>query len=124
MKRTKRLTCLLAALTMLMWTYIPAQAEYFGTLPNDQDWTMQVTNSANAPCAVRVYYVGRALDVIDVLTVPSTITILNTLPSPGKRVKSIVIEVDPAPAGRATISVNGGVGINIDGPGRIVFDVV
>jgi hypothetical protein len=34
----KRLTCILAALALVMLTYIPAQDEFKGTLQRDQTW--------------------------------------------------------------------------------------
>ena len=120
----KRLTCALATLALVLCTYVPARAEYQGTLPNDQDWTLTITNTSNDRCAVRVYYVGRALDVIDVRTVPSQTASTQTLPAPGKRVKTIVIEVDPPTGGRSIASINGGAGLTIEGPARLVFEVL
>jgi len=124
MKSVNRLTCLLTALAVLLCTYVPAQAEYLGTLSHDQDWTLTVTNTSNDTCAVRVYYVGRALDVIETRTVPTQTSSTQTLPAPGRRVKSIVIEVDAPAGGRAIGSINGGAGYTIEGHARLVFDVV
>jgi hypothetical protein len=38
----KRLICTLAALTMLIWTCPPVQAEYLGELRRNIDWQVNV----------------------------------------------------------------------------------
>jgi hypothetical protein len=131
MKRMKRLIATYAcALAVLVWTCAPVRAETFGTLAHDQDWTLQVTNSTNDYGAVRVYYVGRALDVIDVFTVPASTAqgnsvVERTLPAPGKRVKQVVIEVDPPfGEGGCQFRINNGAQSAIIGSYRLVLAVV
>lgn len=120
----KRLTCALATLAMVLGTYVPAKAEYFGTLPREQDWELEVTNSSNSKCAIAVYYVDkRRVDLIESLTVSPAGLLVQTFPKPGPGVKYVFIELDPPPGGRATVSINQGASYNVDEGKRLVLDV-
>ena len=120
----KRLTCLLATVAMVLWTFVPAKAEYFGTLPREQDWALHLTNSSNDKCVLAVSYVDkRRVDLIETLTVSPAGSVVQTFPKPGPGVKYVFIEVDPSPGGRATISINQGTPFNVDEGKRLVLDV-
>jgi hypothetical protein len=124
MKSAKRLTCLLATVAMVVGTYTPAKAEYFGTLPREQDWVLQLTNSSNDKCVVAVYYVDkRRSDLIETLTVSPAGMLVQTFPKPGPGVKYVFIEVDPSPGGRAAVSINQSTTFNVDEGKRLVLDV-
>jgi len=112
-----------------MWTYVPARAVPLGTLPKDQEWSIEVTNqSPTSDIYVTVYYVGHSLDVIDAeMTVPGGAVMQRTFPKPGPRVKRIIIEVDLVPGALAVLrfpGLNLGGGVNLDRDTRIVFNVV
>ena len=121
----KRLTCALATLAMVMCTYVPARAEFIGSLPRDQDWTIEITNATNSTTAETVYYVDkRGLDVIETLTVIGTDPVQKTLPKPGNGVRRIIIQVDLSGGTQTTIRINQGAPITIDASTRLVLDVV
>jgi len=101
----KRLTCTLAALAMVMSAYIPAQAEFKGTLQRDQDWFIEINSQSFDAIAVTVYYLGRNLEVVEIMTVPAVVTIQRNIPKPGRGVKRVVVEVDPPLNGRCTIRI-------------------
>jgi hypothetical protein len=93
----------------------PAKAEYFGTLPREQDWVLQLTNSSNGKCVVAVYYVDkRRVDLIETLTVSPAEILMHTFPKPGPGVKYVFVEVDPSPGGRATVSINQTTSLSVD----------
>lgn len=125
MKNTRRLTCALATLAIVMCTYVPTRAEYLGTLSQDQDWTIEITNATIAPSSVTVYYLDkRGLDVIGVMTVQGTNAVSQTFPKPGRNVRRVNIEVDPASGSFVTLRINGGGAITIERSIRLVFDTV
>ena len=77
MKNMKRriATCA-CALAVLVWICAPVRAEYLGTLPKDQDWSLQVANSSTDSCAATVYSLDkRGLDVIEVISVASAASV-------------------------------------------------
>jgi hypothetical protein len=119
----KRLTCMVAALATVMSAY-PVQAEYIGTLPKDQDWSVVVQNQGADDATLTIYYLGNNLDVIGFMTVPLLSTGTETFPKPGNRVKRIIIEVDPALGGRAVVTVGNLNSLNCDEDKRLVFNVV
>jgi hypothetical protein len=120
----KRLAATFAALALLVGASWPAQAESLGTLPHDQDWTLEVTNSSSEATAVTVYYLGNNLDVIAVLSVPAAGFLEETLTRPGNRVKRIVIELDPPPGGHTTVSINQGTPYQSEGSAHLVLNVL
>jgi len=95
MKRMTRLTYILAALAMVMMTTIPAQAEFKGTLQRDQDWLLEINNESPDSTTATVYYLGKNLEVIEILTVSAAETIQQTIPKPGRGVRRAIVEVDP-----------------------------
>jgi hypothetical protein len=109
---------------MVMWTFIPARAEYIGTLSRDLDWTLEITNSSNDKCVVTIYYVDRkGVELVEALTLPAAAQAVETLPKPGKDVKYVFIDVHPSLGGRATVSINQSATLNIDVGKRLVLDV-
>lgn len=121
----KKLICALATLAMVMCTHVPARAEFIGTLPSDQDWTIEITNATNSTTAETVYYVDkRGLDVIETLTVIGTDPVQKTLPKPGNGVRRIIIQVDLSGGTQTTIRINQGAPITIDASTQLVLDVV
>ena len=126
----RKLNCAIATLALVMYTFVPARAQYLGTLPKDQDWAIEVTSSANDDITLTIYYLGHNVDLIDAeMTVHSGTVVQRTFPKPGARVKRIIVEVDPPPGGRATLRFAGGNGtfgtpINLDNAGRLVFNIV
>ena len=124
MKCTKRFACLLATVAMVLGTFVPAKAEYFGTLLREQDWLLEVINSSNSKCIVSVFYVDkRRVDLIESLTVSPAGQLVHTFPKPGPGVKYVFIEVDPPPGGQATVGVNQSTSINLVEGKRLVLDV-
>lgn len=118
----KRLTCLLATLAMVICSYVPARAMPLGTLPKDQDWSVEVTSQTPGDTTLTVFYVGHNLDVIEVMTVPGEAIAEQSFPKPGARVKRIIIEVDSF---RASLRFNHGAAVPVDGGYlHIVFNVV
>ena len=117
---------MLAALGMVVSLSIPSHAEYLGTLPKDQEWTMEVTSSSAEDIAITVYYLGNNLDVIEVISVPTGTSVEKTFSKPGTRTKRIIIEVDTSPGGRATFRFSAfpQTSLNVDGSSRLVFNVV
>jgi hypothetical protein len=102
----KRLTCTLAALTMVIWTYIPVQAEYKGELPPDLDITINFDNSAiTGKTAITVFYLGRKPDEIE-FTAPAGARVSFVAPKPGRYVTRVIVQVDP-PNGEPLIEVSG-----------------
>ena len=125
MKNTKRLTCALATLAIVMCTYVPTRAEYLGILSRDLDWTLEITNATIAPSSVTVYYLDkRGLDVIRTMTVQGTNAVSETFPKPGQNVRRVIIEIDPSLGAQATVRINGGGAATIDKGTRLVFDTV
>ena len=121
----KRLTCGLATLALVLCTWVPAQAEYLGTLPNDQELTLEITNATTAPSSVTVYYLDkRGLDVIGTMTAQGTNAVSETFPKPGRNVRRVIIEIDPAPGNQTTLRINLSGAITIEKGTRLVFDVV
>lgn len=124
----KRVTCVFATVAILMWTSILARAVPLGTLPKDQEWSIEVTNQSHASdIYVTVYYLGHSLDVIDAeMTVTGGAVMQRTFPKPGPRVKRVIIDVDLVPGALAVLRFpdRSGGGINLDSDRRIVFNVV
>lgn len=126
----KKLNSAIATLALVMYTFVPARAQYLGTLPKDQEWAIEVTSSASDDITLTVYYLGHNVDLIDAeMTVHSGTVVQRTFPKPGARVKRIVVEVDTPPGGRATLRFavgNGafGTSINLDDASRLVFNSV
>ena len=54
----RKLNCAIATLALVMYTFVPARAQYLGTLPKDQDWAIEVTSSANDDITLTIYYLG------------------------------------------------------------------
>src|SRR5262245_26463857 len=94
----------IAALMVMIALLQPARADFVGSLPSDLPWMMMITNDSPERTAVTVYYVGRTLEVIDVITVPANQTTSPIFPKPGKS-ERIIIELDPPSGGRASISI-------------------
>ena len=93
----KRLTCILAALAMVMLTHIPAQAEFLGTLQRDQPWSLGVDNSNNThPATVTIFYLGSKDPNFDIYTVPAVTDLNLTNFRIPKGTRRIVVEVDPS----------------------------
>ena len=127
MKRVKVLACTLATFAMVMCTYIPAQAEFKGTLQGVLPWALEIDNSANTePTAVTIFYFGRNLDFV-IHTVPAGGSdSLTDLKIP-KGTRRIIIEVNPGNGFFAPIRViQGGSAFAspVLGDVRLVFDVV
>src|SRR5688572_22994957 len=97
MNRMNRLISTLpCAVAILIWTSLPAQAEFRGALRNDIPVMVKVTafpsNAGNT--AVTVYYVGRALDVEGVFSVSPGTVFGQEFAKTGARVTRIIVEVD------------------------------
>jgi hypothetical protein len=127
----KRLTCILAALALLMLTYIPAQAEFKGTLQRDQTWVLEVASSCSETTAVTVLSLGRNLKVELIESVQPAATVQWEFPQTGRDVGRIIIEVDPGHNGalncQATVRIVQGstmFSTVCDGDCRMVLDVV
>src|SRR5205814_9061330 len=90
-----RLTYRGAALVMVMMTTIPAQAEFKGTLQRDQDWLLEINNGSLDTTTATVYYLGKNLEVVEILTVSAAETIQQTIPKPGRGVRRASVDVDP-----------------------------
>jgi hypothetical protein len=125
----KKLTCALAALAMLIWICPPAQAEFKGVLKSDQDWVLNVDNSASpaSPTAITVYYLSSRRDDIEILRAPAGARIQFPFSAPGRGVRRIIIDVSPA-ASHLTIPVEVATPTNsfpqtCVGESRLVFDV-
>jgi hypothetical protein len=124
MRTTRTIAFILAAIAMMMWTYVPVRAEYLGRLPKDQEFTVEVTNAASSTTAVTVYYLDRrGLDVVGVVTVVGTVPVQQTFPKPGNGVRRVIIEMDPSPGQQAQLRINQGAPITIENGLRLVFDV-
>ena len=121
----KRLTCTLATLALVMCTYIPAQAEWIGRLPRDQEFTIEIINAMASTTAVTIYYVDRrGLDVIATMTVIGTSPTQETLPKPGQGARRVIIQVDPTPGYQTQLRINQGAPITIEAGIQLVLDVV
>ena len=106
MKRMNRLIAtFVCALAMVMLTCIPAQAEFYGTLQQNQPWSLEVDNSSNASsAAVTIFYVGKTLDA-DKYTVPKLeLVTLNVTKMP-RGTTRVIIEVDPGNGNNYTDSM-------------------
>src|SRR5262249_26908621 len=91
----KKPTCILTSLAMVITMYLPAHAAFTGTLRGDQDWVLFVSNNANNPTGVTVYFLDRGVDVELLDTVPPRASLVRTISNAPSRVRLIVIEVDP-----------------------------
>lgn len=131
----KRLICTIAALAVLTWTCLPAQAEYKGELRRDIEWVINVDNSASSGnTAVTVHYlIGKSgekeisRDEIEIALVAGQARTQLIFSKPGRGVRRIIIEVDP-PQG-ATIDVeistqNTSLPHRVEGRSSLVCDVV
>lgn len=96
MKRMKILTCTLAALAMVMSTYIPARAEFFGTFQSNQPWILQLANASNRGeiAATVSYLAGKKLEFEALPLVPAATTSTFEMKPIPKNVTRIIIEVD------------------------------
>ncbi len=101
----KRLTCTLAALALVMSAYIPAQAEFKGTLKRDQPWMLEINNASYDNATATVYYLGRDLEVAELVTVPSGGTVQTNITKPGRGVRRVIVEVDEAVNGEGTMRI-------------------
>jgi hypothetical protein len=119
----KRLICALAALGMVMSTYIPARAEYAGNVARDSDFTIEIQNTINSTTTVTVYYLDRnGLDVIGTLTVQGPTPVRETFPRPGRGVTRVIIDVDPTFGTQTSLRLNDGPPITMDEGKRLVFN--
>jgi hypothetical protein len=92
----KKLTCMLAALAMVMLTHIPAQAEFLGTLQRDQTWSLEVDNSNNALAAgVTIFYLGGKNVDYDIHTAPPAELVTFTISRMPRGTTRVIIELDP-----------------------------
>jgi hypothetical protein len=101
----KRLTCTLAALALVMVTSIPAPAEFKGTLQRDQSWFLEINSQSVDTTIATVYYLGRDLEVIEIVKVPAATTVQQTIPKPAKGVRYAIVEVDLPVNGQAGVRV-------------------
>ena len=136
----KRLTCTLATLALVMATSIPARAEFKGTFQRDVPWMLEITSASFDNITATVCYLGRNLEVIELVTVQPGTTVQVNIPKPGRGVRRVVVDVDlpfpesltEPPVSFARIRmVQGGLSfidvITSSGPGdthRFVFNVV
>ena len=70
----KRLTCTLAALALVMAISIPASAEFKGTLQRNQPWMLEIASGSTDTIITKVYYLGRDIEVVEIVTVPAGAT--------------------------------------------------
>lgn len=121
----KRLTCTLATLAMVMWTYVPAKAEFNGTLPNDQEITITVINTLATTTAVTIYFVDkRGLDVIGNMTVKGTNPTSETFPKPGRGVRRVIIQIDPSHGTQTVVAIGGAAAQTIEAGIQLLHDVL
>ena len=90
----KRLTCTLAALALVMGISIPASAEFKGRFVRDLPWMLEITNTSSDDMAATIYYLGRDLEVVEIVTVPAGTTVQRNIPKPGRGVRRVVVDVD------------------------------
>jgi hypothetical protein len=111
---------------MLMLTYIPAQAEFMGTLQKDQPWTLSIDNSNNpVPAGVTIFYLGGKNVDFDIHTLQALeLLSLTDLRIP-RGTRRIIIELDPG-RGLSTFALvtQGPVGFSSPDASRLVIDVV
>lgn len=126
----KRMICRLALLAVLAWTCAPAQAEYRGVLKRDQDWFLNVDNSATCcRTAFTVHFYGNRFEDIDFRTVgggPEEGRVRLPFPKPGRHITRILIEVDPPSEHtevRVEVEQHESFPATFIGYGRMVFDV-
>jgi hypothetical protein len=129
----KKIICAFALLAISMTTYIPARAEFKGTLQRDQPWVLEVDNSASTKSvSVTVFFLGRGFDY-ESITVQPGATLGQEFPKGRKDIKRITIEVDPSHGDIIPVRIVQGTTAfaatfcNIDSTcthdGRLVFDV-
>ncbi len=107
----KRLTCTLAALALVMAISIPASAEFKGTLQRNQPWLLEIVSGSVDPISATVYYLGRDVEVVEIVTVPAGEVFHRNIPKPGRGVRRVVVDVDPVFQGTFAIRVNQGAGV-------------
>jgi hypothetical protein len=101
MKRIKRIISTFAcALAVLIWTCIPAQAGFYGTLQRDQPYQIEIDNTSNASgdtAAVTVFYLSerRVVD-FEIITIPGG-ELVGLEFSIAKGTRRIIIELDASP---------------------------
>jgi len=123
----KKLTCAIAALAMVMCSYVPMRAVPLGTLSKDKEWTLEFTSQTASPICVTIFYLGHNLDVIEAeMTLAGFAVEQRTFPKPGARVKRVIVEIDMLSGEHATLRFpNTQMGAaSLDGDVRLVFNVV
>lgn len=90
----KRLTCTLAALALVMTISIPGRAEFTGKLQRDQPWMLEITSGSFDNITATVCYLGRNLEVIELVTVQPGATVQTNIARPGRGVRRVVVDVD------------------------------
>ena len=124
----KKLTCILAALAMLIWTY-PTQAAFKGDLKDLTPFTIEIDNTTPGRTAVTVYFLSKKGGVVSRSeTVEAGLTgfPINVDKLPKGTVR-IVILVAPPEGGEVTARVIQGAIQTSDtctGDKQLVFDVV
>ena len=130
----KGLICALSVLAILVLSSGPAHAASKGSMQRDV-WSLELDNTAVDATTMTVYYMGKRLQVVSLITVPGGVQgFSQSMPKPGKGIRRVIIDVDPPDNGRVTARINQGaiVAVSEDlgsvagGPGqsyRLVFDV-
>lgn len=119
--RFRSVSTLACTVAVLLWTGTPAQATYKGTLRSDTPFTVQILSSAGnaGDTAVTVYYLGRALDVEAVFSVPAGSEFSQECAKPGERIRRILVEVDPPVGGTGLLKVNQGTTTRYEDPFQV-----
>ena len=130
MKRMKRLSCALAAISVLMMNSNPVSAKFAGTLQSDVPWRLEISPELNnIMFAATITFVdSRGRQDMDLFTTQPGETLAPYNGNIPRGTRRIIIELDfGSGAAAAVVKVSQGTSIiNVDAgneTSRIVFDV-
>ena len=131
MKRTKKLLCAIATITILVTHSNPALAKFAGTLRNDAPWTLEIQSTSGTITATVTFVDSRGRQDLDLFTIQNG---AGTTPYSGATIprgtRRIIIELDYEAGGLVSIRAQQGTTIITadscceSDSSRFVFDVV